>query len=134
MTFGAIGEIGSSVQADAELCFQAGVTFRRNANRATVPHPVDPAKIEAMCRDPGTHCAAQMRPPFTPIEARFAEDPASLMQSDEIHPPGIEHGRTAFRQHTGIVIQQDVLPGDHGIGNGDAEPPRQMVEAGARPA
>ncbi len=100
-------------------------------HRARVALASDPAQLEAPAGQRGADAPCEMRPPLAPIQARPAEHPLARVparrRSREEPLPLLGH-------LAAIGAQRDVPAVAQRIGQRDAEPPGQVVVAGARGA
>src|SRR4029453_18607881 len=97
------------------------------------PCPAPLHAVRAECRPDE---ATKMQAPLAPVETRAAKHPpcsrrASDLQGIRIDSDLCKEGDTGLGDDTGVARQLDIPPSAQGVGEGDAEPPRKMVVAGA---
>src|SRR5687767_6385173 len=113
-------------ELDREGAAEAGAAGLRHADRARPGSPLQPVEIKASLGDRRAERAGQMRAPLAPVQARLGEA-APLPR----HPVDVdaESGKSRAAAICYVVIGGAALKVavvHQRVGEGDAEPPRQM--------
>ena len=113
------------------MLHQTAPPGRRNRQRAAIAHPFDPFQLKAPVGQRRADRAADMRPPFGPIQTRPAKHPALAARMREIDAELAEKFRAGRRDFAGFVAEDDVLVLDQPLGKADAEHAGDVVVTGA---
>src|ERR1051326_5174249 len=130
---GAIRAFGAiAPYVDAEHFAKSRVSRRRDPQRTRIAFARKPTQLETVPAHRRADEAGDMIAPLAPVEARAAEDAPTAglcrqvdAEIGEERPPGAGH-------FAAVLIEDDAPLGDEGVGDGDAEPSRKVVVAGAR--
>src|SRR6516162_7453943 len=118
----------SSADLDTERLPKPLVPRLGNLHRPGVALSRDPAQLEAPARQCRADPTGEMRPPLAPIQARPAKHPPTRRRRCA---EAVEELLPLFGYLAAIRSQCDMTPLGQGISQRHAEPPGQVVVAGA---
>src|SRR5580704_17089264 len=110
---------------------QTAPSRRRNRQRASIAHPLDPFQLKAPARQCRADRAADVRSPFRPIQTRPTEYAALRSRMREIDAELAEKFRPGRRDFAGFVAEDDMLVLDQPLGQADAEHTGDVIVTGA---
>src|SRR4029077_13512180 len=108
----------------------------RDEHRARTLQTPWPAPLHTVRAERRPAEAAKMQAPLAPVETRTTKQPPCSRRTSDLQDIGIDadlsqEGDTGLGDNTSIAGQLDIPALAQGLGEGDAQPPREMVVAGA---
>src|SRR5262249_540537 len=114
---------------DAEGLPEAPLSNRRHDDGVVLLRPFHPAEIQEAVGARSPDRAGDVRASLGPIEAESAKTAAGRTPCPNLAPEFREEAGAGRRDFRDVITQHDVIAGDEGIGEIDAEAARKVVVA-----